>query len=94
MSHPLIVRPEARDDLTETHDWYEGRDPGVGGEFQTAADETVTRIRANPELYAADRRGARVAPFHRFPYVIVYRFVGGTVEVVAVMHSRHPRSRL
>jgi plasmid stabilization system protein ParE len=93
MSRALVVRPEARDDLTEAHDWYESRQAGVGAQFQDAADEAVKRIEANPELYAASRRGARQAPIHRFPYVVIYRLTDDTIEVVAVMHtSRHPRA--
>jgi toxin ParE1/3/4 len=93
MSRTLVVRPEALDDLTAAHDWYEGRQAGVGANFQDAAADTVSRVRANPELYSADRRGARLAPIHRFPYVVVYRLTDAVIEVVAVMHtSRHPRS--
>ena len=93
MSWSLVVRPEALDDLTAAHDWYEGQRAGVGGDFQNEADAAVTRILANPQLYAAGRRGARQALLHRFPYVVVYRVIGQTIEVVAVMHtSRHPRA--
>jgi toxin ParE1/3/4 len=93
MSWTLIVRPEARDDLTEVHDYYETLRPGLGADFQDEADATVARVVANPLGYAADRLGVRKALLHRFPYVVIYRLIGTLIEVLAVIHtSRHPRS--
>lgn len=93
MSHGLTIRPDAGDELTAAHDWYEGQHPGLGDEFLRAADDVFGRITTYPELYAAGYRGARQAPIRRFPYVVVYRVVGSAVEVFAVVHtSRHPRS--
>lgn len=93
MNWTLIVRPEARDDLTATHDYYETQQSGLGADFQDEADATVGRVVANPLAYAASRGGVRKALLHRFPYVIIYRVLGQIIEVLAVIHaSRHPRS--
>lgn len=93
MSWTLIVRPEARDDLTAIHDHYETQQPGLGADFEDKADATLARIVTNPHAYAASRGGVRKALLHRFPYVVIYRIIGQIIEVVAVMHtSRHARS--
>lgn len=93
MSLPIAVRPAAEEDLTTAHDWYESRQAGLGGEFQDAADATIARIRDNPELYAANRKGVRQAPIHRFPYVVYYLILDDAIEVFAVLHTRrHPRA--
>ncbi|MFO0798052.1 MAG: type II toxin-antitoxin system RelE/ParE family toxin [Gemmataceae bacterium] len=93
MSHQLVIRPGAEDELTAAHDWYESQQAGVGDDFLRAADAVFVRITAQPELYAAGYRGARLAPLHRFPYMVVYRIVGDVIDVFAVVHtSRHPRS--
>ncbi len=92
MSHPLIIRPEAEADLIEGRDWYEGQRQGLGSEFLMAVDEVFDRIREHPELYAPEYKSVRRTSLTRFPYIVYYRLVGETVEVIAVQHgSRSPR---
>jgi plasmid stabilization system protein ParE len=97
MSHPLIVRPEAEEDMAEGRDWYEGQREGLGAEFLTAVDDVFDRIRETPELYAPEHKSVRRASMSRFPYIVYYRIVGEAVEVIAVQHgsrsARHWRSR-
>jgi toxin ParE1/3/4 len=92
MSHPLIIRPEAEQDMAEGRDWYEGQKEGLGVEFLTAVDDVFDRIRETPELYTPEYKSVRRAGLHRFPYVVYYRIVADTVEVIAVQHgSQSPR---
>lgn len=92
MSHPLIIRPEAEEDMTEARDWYEEQREGLGIEFLTAVDEVFDRIREMPELYVPEYKTVRRAGLNRFPYVVYYRLVADTVEVIAVQHgSRNAR---
>jgi toxin ParE1/3/4 len=92
MSHPLIIRPEAEEDMAEGRDWYDRQREGLADEFLTAVDEVFDRIRETPELYAPEYKAVRRARMDRFPYVVYYRLVGDTVEVIAVQHgSRSPR---
>jgi plasmid stabilization system protein ParE len=92
MSLPVIIRPEAEQDMTEARDWYEGQRSGLGDEFLVAVEDVFARIGQFPESYAAEYRGVRRVRLRRFPYVVYYRITGGNVEVLAVLHgSRHPR---
>ena len=92
MTHPLIIRPEAEQDLSDGRDWYESQSSGLGAEFLTAVDDMFDRIRATPELYAPEYKTVRRAGLGRFPYVVYYRIAGASVEVIAVQHgSRSPR---
>jgi toxin ParE1/3/4 len=92
MTRPIIIRPEAKQDIAEGHDWYEGRQEGLGAEFLTAVNERFAQIRETPELYAPEFKAVRRALLDRFPYVIYYRIVGEPLEVIAVLHgSRNPR---
>jgi len=92
MTHPLIVRPEAEQDIDEGHDWYEKQRIGLGADFLTAIDLVFHRIRETPELYAPEYRTVRRVGLGRFPYVVYYRIIGESVEVIAVQHgSRNPR---
>ena len=92
MSYPLIIRPEAEQDMAEGRDWYEGQREGLGAEFLTAVEDVFDRIREMPELYTAEYKSVRRAGLGRFPYVVYYRIVGVSIEVIAVQHGgRSPR---
>ena len=92
MTHPLIIRPDAEQDMAEGRDWYEGQREGLGAEFLTAIDAVFDRIRETPELYAPEYRAVRRAGLGRFPYIVYYRIVADVIEVIAVQHgSRNPR---
>ena len=93
MSHPLIVRPEAEEDMLDGREWYEGQKVGLGADFLTAVDEVFDRIRETPQIYAPEYRSIRRTGMDRFPYVVYFRLVKDAVEVIAVQHgSRSPRS--
>jgi plasmid stabilization system protein ParE len=92
MSHPLRLRPEAEEDLAAARDWYENQRAGLGEEFLTAIDGVFDRIRETPEMYASEYKSIRRAAMDRFPYIVYYRLVSDTVEVIGVQHgSRNPR---
>jgi plasmid stabilization system protein ParE len=93
MTLPLIVREQAECDMVEARDWYEGHREGLGGEFLTAVVDVFDRIRDSPESYAMEYRGVRPARLRRFPYIVYYRIVRDSIEVLAVLHGRrHPRA--
>ncbi len=88
MSMPAAYLPEAEDDVDTAYAWYEQQRGGLGDQFLDALQETVDRIRANPQLYGVFRRELRAAPLKRFPYVVYYRDRGTDVLVIAVQHGR------
>jgi plasmid stabilization system protein ParE len=93
MSLPLIIRPAAEPDLAAARDWYDAQRPGLGLDFKAAVEDVFARIRAAPEIFAAEYRGVRRAGLRRFPYVVYYRLTSAAVEVLAVLHGgRDPRS--
>lgn len=91
MSFPLVIRPEAETDLVNARDWYETRQLDLGNEFLTEIDQVFDRIQEQPVLYAEEYKDVRRVGLSRFPYVVYYRIVEETVEVIAVLHgSRDP----
>lgn len=92
MSLPLVIRPEAEQDLAEARGWYDQQRDGLGGGFLTAVEDLFERLREWPEIFAAGYKEVRPARLKRFPYVAYYRITDTTVEVLAVLHgSRHAR---
>lgn len=91
MSLPVVIRPEAEQDLIEARDWYNRRSPGSGDELLKAVSTVLDRLEEMPELYAVVWKNVRRCRTGRFPYVIYYRVFSDRVEVMAVLHgSRDP----
>lgn len=92
MSLPIVLRPEAQDDLLEARDWYDQQRAGLGNAFAAAVEQTLARIESMPELYGVALKDVRRGPLRRFPYVVYYRVLADRIEVIAVLHgSRNPR---
>jgi plasmid stabilization system protein ParE len=96
MSLPVVLRPEAEQDLIEARGWYERQ--GRGDDFLEAISTVFDRLAENPELYAISWKNVRTCRPRKFPYVVYYRVMADRVEVLAVLHgSRDPaiwRSRV
>lgn len=91
MTHRVLLRKEAQDDLNDAAVWYEGQRLGLGSEFLLEARESLSRIGAAPLGYADVYRGVRRALLRRFPFAVYFRVEPEAVSVVAVMHgSRSP----
>jgi plasmid stabilization system protein ParE len=59
VSHALIIRPEAEQDMVEGRDWYEGHRAGLGVEFLTAVDDVYYRVTGASVEVIAVQHGSR-----------------------------------
>ena len=87
MAFPLVVTPEAEEDLAHARRWYEQRGRGLGDRFLASIEEVFDRIRRVPEAHAVTYRSIRQALSRRFPYVVCYTFEADCVHVIAVFHG-------
>lgn len=83
----LIVRPEAEEDLSLAHQWYEEQSLGLGAELITAADSCFARLPGRPRLYPRVAGSLRRALLPRFPYAVFYLLQKNRIIVVAVLHT-------
>jgi len=91
MSLRVIVRAEAEQDILRAYAWYEEQVRGLGSDFVTALDETLSLVAREPEIFQRVHRTVRRALLHRFPYGVFYVVESRRVVVLAVMHTaRHP----
>ena len=88
MSRPVILRPEAQDDVAQAKDWYERQREGLGDEFVEAVDRVFARLSATPEIHRIVFKDVRRTKPRCFPYVVYYRVLPDRVEVIAVVHGR------
>lgn len=88
---PIDFHPTAAAEAREVADRYEVLRPGLGVDFRAELTDTLARIRANPQMYAAEAGAIRFAPLHRFPYSVIYEELADRIWVAAVgHHSRGP----
>jgi toxin ParE1/3/4 len=90
---PVGFAPVARDEFDEAAVWYESHAQGLGLRFVDCVDTVVQRISNLPDgfpIWNLDPRFRR-AVVPRFPYVVFYRELTETIEIVAVAHgARQP----
>jgi plasmid stabilization system protein ParE len=93
MSRPLIVSPEAQDDLAEIRAWYENQRPGLGRAFLDSVEHAFERIERSPSSFETALRNVRLASTPRFPYIIYFRCIEDDLVVIGVFHNRRdPRA--
>ncbi len=81
----LTFHPAARDEFVAAAEYYEAAVSGLGGRFQVAVQRTTEIALAHPEAGSL-RLGTRRLPVSGFPYDVVYRVRGASLEVLAVVH--------
>jgi plasmid stabilization system protein ParE len=93
VTYRLEFGPEAFTDVAEAFSWYEHQHPGLGPEFETELDRTLSLIVAMPAAGRLVYRTLRRALLRRFPFAIYYILGPDLIEVRGVLHtSRHPRA--
>jgi len=93
MKWTATIRPRAKADLQQAHDWYKERCPGLGDEFLADLAEAFQRLEASPDLFPLYYRDFRRVLARRFPYKIFFRISGRHLIVFRVLHGAqdHPR---
>lgn len=92
MKRQLSLRPVAKQEISEAHDWYEDRRVGLGEEFLEAVEEALVEIERAPLTFPLVRGDVRRAVVKRFPYSILFLLEPEVTVVVACFHgSRDPR---
>ena len=70
----LSVRflPEARQDVTDSRDWYEQQQEGLGALFSVALVDAVERIQVHPYRFPEVQGPIRRVILQRFPHTIYF----------------------
>ena len=89
--NPLRFDCLALCDVEEARRFYDARQSGLGQKFAEAVADTVEKIAANPEWFRQVSAGLRKCRVPKFPYGILFRYDGETVDILVVMHlQRRP----
>jgi plasmid stabilization system protein ParE len=70
--------------------FYDIQRQGLGQEFAKEVEDTIERIKQNPEAWTtiSSSKRARRCLTNRFPYGIIYQIRQDTLLIVAVWHQR------
>lgn len=83
--------PDAKAELNEAVDYYNGCRPELGWDFAREVYATIQNIVAYPEAWTPLSKRTRRCLVHRFPYGVIYQIMGGAILIVAVMQlNRRP----
>jgi toxin ParE1/3/4 len=93
VTKPLLVEPEASQELDAAARWYDDQGSGLGHRFLDAVAATMDRLVISPAAgarvpYVPSELAARRSPVERFPYHVVYLDTRDAIRVLAVAHNR------
>ena len=88
VKHPISIRKEAEEDISETYQYYESCREHLGSDFLLCIEESLARISRNPNQYRKIYKTVRRALVRRFPYGIYYVVLEDRVSVIGVIHAR------
>ncbi|WP_374956432.1 type II toxin-antitoxin system RelE/ParE family toxin [Sphingomonas sp. PP-CE-3G-477] len=84
----LIWRPKAVEDATTILDYIADRNRDAAERLSTSIAACADRLADHPFMYRPGRAdGTREAVVHP-NYLLIYRVVSGTIEIVNVVHAR------
>ncbi len=84
----IFFHPEADAELVAAANYYEGQQEDLGKRFISNIEDGLARIRINPLLYPLIDGDVRRCLTRTFPFGILFRESGDTIEIIAVMHLR------
>jgi mRNA-degrading endonuclease RelE of RelBE toxin-antitoxin system len=94
MAYKIIVDPTASLDITESMDWYNKAQSGLGIKFYKQVQAVFKTLRKNPSAFAIRYKDSHTATVKQFPFMVHY-FVDAeknTIVVTSVLHtSRDPK---
>lgn len=52
MGFPLIIEPEAEEDISKAYEWYEAKRLGLRQDFLQCVEKLFQRLSTSPEVHA------------------------------------------
>jgi plasmid stabilization system protein ParE len=80
--------PDAVAEARSARQWYAERSPLAASAFLTELDRAITLVSEGPYQWPQYVAGTRRYALRRFPFVLVYRERGDSVQIIAVAHGR------
>ena len=85
---PVDIHPEAVAEAQAAYGWYREGNETAAEAFLAELDRAVELISEGPMQLPTHLHGTRRFLLRRFPFGVVYRQIGETVQIVAFAHAR------
>lgn len=86
-----IFHPEAKYELNQAVDFYEGQQRKLGLEFLEDVYSTIQRIIEFPNAFSKQSKNTRKCLTNRFPFAVIYQIKKEEIFIAAVVHlARKP----
>jgi len=86
-SRKVEFHQEAALELEAGFDWYFSRSEQAASKFVDEVTSAINAISEAPQRWPATCSGIRKFPLKRFPFVVFYRELSSTIQVLAVAHG-------
>lgn len=87
----VVFTPQARNEYTEAVEWYARQSPGLDKRLRADFRTIRARLITNAWQFPITLRDTRRASLRNFPYVVIFRIAGESVQIIAFFHtSRDP----
>lgn len=81
--------PAAETEHLESVGYFESKRPGLGASYLAEFERTMNLVCEAPRRYPIEKKpDVRRIRMQRFPYTVLFREVGGVVQILAVAHHR------
>ncbi len=84
----IDLHPEAAAEAEDACSWYEAEAKGLGSAFVEELGRALALIRENPASWPAYVAATRRFLMHRFPFAVIYRTRGLSIQVLAISHLK------
>lgn len=81
--------PAAEAEHLESVAYYESKQAGLGASYLAEFERTMSAVCAAPHRYPIEKQlDVRRVRMKRFPFAVLFRESAGSVQVLAIAHSR------
>lgn len=88
MIHTIVVHTDAETEILEALAWYAERSALAARAFVQEMMSMVVLADRSPETWPRSFGNTRRIVFPHFPFDLVFRMKGETIDIVAVAHHR------
>jgi plasmid stabilization system protein ParE len=84
----IRFHPEAEREFFDAISWYDHQRKGLGAEFLLCIDESIERIKSNPQMYPVVHKQIRRIVVRRFPFAVFFEDKESEIRIIGIFHSR------
>ena len=88
MNRQIILHSEAEAEIYEALAWYQQRSGVAASAFVQELSHVVRLAARSPDGWPVSFKNIRRVVFPRFPFDLVFRRKGASIEIVALAHHR------